>query len=217
MNYGRPVNFFLPWHLTEYENILREIDPDITISYWDWSLQGGNPWESDFWKTGETGFGGNGTDKEGCAETGPFRKGEFYLSPSANSSCVKRNFHGTLPTAIKAQILIKKFANKYVEFNKHIEPQFHDIIHDSIGGSMSHRHSASAPEFFLHHGFLDKMWSDWQKLSPYEDETFWNDTTDAMPATRLHPRDASNLLRLPNGACVVYEDPNSEVYRKLKG
>ena len=28
--------------------------------------------------------------------------------------------------------------------------------------------SAEAPEFFLHHAFIDKIWSDWQETRPCE-------------------------------------------------
>lgn len=39
----------------------------------------------------------------------------------------------------------------------------HDQVHCLIGGTMCTVEFASAPEFFLHHGFIDKIWEDWQK------------------------------------------------------
>lgn len=38
---------FLAWHrwyLLKMENILREVDPIVTVPYWDWSLWSGEPW-----------------------------------------------------------------------------------------------------------------------------------------------------------------------------
>ena len=38
---------FLVWHrwyLLKMENILREVDPIVTVPYWDWSLWSGEPW-----------------------------------------------------------------------------------------------------------------------------------------------------------------------------
>ena len=38
---------FLAWHrwyLLQVENILREVDPIVTVPYWDWSLWSGEPW-----------------------------------------------------------------------------------------------------------------------------------------------------------------------------
>lgn len=38
---------FLAWHrwyLLQIENILRKVDPIVTVPYWDWSLWSGAPW-----------------------------------------------------------------------------------------------------------------------------------------------------------------------------
>ena len=38
---------FLAWHrwyLLQMENILRKVDPIVTLPYWDWSLWSGAPW-----------------------------------------------------------------------------------------------------------------------------------------------------------------------------
>lgn len=42
---------------------------------------------------------------------------------------------------------------------------FHGSVHNAIGGTMASGGSAGAPEFFLHHAMVDKVWADWQAQS----------------------------------------------------
>ena len=37
-------------------------------------------------------------------------------------------------------------------------------------GQMCSNDSAAAPEFFLHHGFVDKLWGDWRKCHTQVDK-----------------------------------------------
>ena len=46
-----------------------------------------------------------------------------------------------------------------------IEVDLHNTFHNLVGGTMRTFDSANAPEFFLHHNFVDKMWADWQSKS----------------------------------------------------
>lgn len=47
----------------------------------------------------------------------------------------------------------------------------HGMPHISIGGQMGGASSPSDPIFWLHHGFIDKIWADWQKLNPTKTPT----------------------------------------------
>lgn len=42
--------------------------------------------------------------------------------------------------------------------------QLHNRVHLWIGGNMAPMTSPNDPAFFLHHCFVDKVWSDWQRL-----------------------------------------------------
>jgi tyrosinase len=71
---------FLPWHrvfLRLYEDQLQQVDPDVTVPYWDWTVDTGKAepvWTEDF-------MGGNGDPGEEMAvTTGPFRKGKWALT-----------------------------------------------------------------------------------------------------------------------------------------
>jgi tyrosinase len=70
---------FPPWHrwmLLLFEHELQEIDPDITIPYWDWTVDNQPDsylWENDF-------MGGDGDPADNwIVKTGPFRQGEWSL------------------------------------------------------------------------------------------------------------------------------------------
>lgn len=71
---------FFPWHrmyLHLFEEQLREVDPSVTLPYWDWTVDrevDSYLWQDDL-------LGGDG-DPEGdyAVRTGPFRKGEWTIT-----------------------------------------------------------------------------------------------------------------------------------------
>ena len=42
----------------------------------------------------------------------------------------------------------------------------HNRIHVFVGGTMVSAESPHDPIFWLHHGFIDKFWADWQATNP---------------------------------------------------
>lgn len=71
---------FLPWHrvfLRLFEEQLRAVDPDVTVPYWDWTVDNGTGapvWTDDF-------MGGDGDPaQQQAVVTGPFRKGQWELT-----------------------------------------------------------------------------------------------------------------------------------------
>jgi len=74
---------------------------------------------------------------------------------------------------------------------------------------MSTRESPNAPEFFFHHGFIDKIWGDWQEKghSYKKIHRYYNDVT-AMPGTVYSPRDVHDLNNQPYYVKVYYEEPD---------
>jgi tyrosinase len=71
---------FFPWHrqfLLMFEQELRAIEPEVTLPYWDWSVDNAADsylWDDDF-------MGGNGDPDEGFAVmNGPFRKGKWQIA-----------------------------------------------------------------------------------------------------------------------------------------
>lgn len=155
---------FLTWHrwfILQYEDLLRQIDCNITVPYWDWSVVSGRPWgtlQKDMWYSGNSGFGGNGIQPTGCVQSGVFRQGAWTLVPSAGpSKCLRRFFNGHPPDSIAITQLLKMQPKDFNSFELGLRVNFHDVVHCLIDGTMCSFDSAASPEFFMHHGFIDKV------------------------------------------------------------
>jgi hypothetical protein len=217
------VDFFLPWHrwfILQYENLLRQIDCRVTVPYWDWSLVGANPFSSSIWNTGTNGFGGNGDSGGGCVKTGPFRQGVWSLPASAGGNCLRRSFGGTVPDAIAVRDLILENSNPpdFTDFEVLLRRQFHDLVHCRIRGTMCSLDAATAPEFFLHHGFVDKIWWDWQKQSnAHKFHTYFRTQTKYMISTPYRSRHFLDLNNQPDCVCAEYVQPKASVISSING
>ena len=74
--------------------------------------------------------------------------------------------------------------------------------------------SSNAPEFFLHHGYIDELWARWQNKGPaYKNLAFYKDNTTPMPAANeASPRDVYDLDNQP-GCVRVCNEPSSQPCR----
>ena len=217
------LDFFLPWHrwfILQYENILQQIDCRVTVPYWDWSLVAANPFSSPVWNTGKHGFGGNGVPGGSCVKTGPFRQAVWSLPASAGGGCLRRDFSGTAPDAIAVQKLVTSNSKlvDFENFEQLLRVQFHDLVHCVINGTMCSLDSASAPEFLLHHGFVDKIWVDWQKQSnAHKFNTYFLSQTALMTSTPYRSKDLLDLKNQPGCVCAEYVNPRNSAFGRIKG
>ena len=216
------VSFFLPWHrwfILQYENLLQEIDCRVTVPYWDWSLVAASPLSSDVWNTGPQGLGGDGTGNPSCVRTGPFRAGVWSVIASAGGGCLTRRFQGRAQDAMAVRnLILQNSAAQFDNFEVLLRIRFHNLVHCVIGGTMCTRDSASAPEFFLHHGFVDKIWWDWQKQSnAHKFNQYFLTQTAQMPSTGYRSRDFLDLQNQPGCVCADYVAPRSSTYKAIQG
>ena len=213
--------YFLPWHrwfILQYENLLRRVDCRITVPYWDYTLTAGAPFAGPLWNETDAGLGGNGEGSPPCVETGPFRKEQWSLIASAGGGCLTRSFiGGPLPDAMALAQLFATFSSAEKDlrdFELMLRSEFHDFVHFAIGGffgTMSSMDSATAPEFFLLHAMVDKIWADWQEKSPrhaYPPEFVYQ--TVKMPGTEYYSRDLLNLSKQPRCTAVRYGKPRAK-------
>lgn len=130
--------------------------------------------------------------------------------------CLRREFDGNPPDTVAVNKVLKRNPANFTDFELLLRGNLHNVVHCVIGGTMCSVDSASAPEFFLHHGFVDKIWDDWQKKSDAHLNAFFPTVNEVMPGTQVLPREVVNLLSQPGGVRAEYQQPTSPV-RPLSG
>ena len=216
------LQHFLPWHryyILRYENLMRKADCTFTATYWDWSLDTREPFSTapnSVWNS-DTGFGGDGEDTDqNCVLDGPFKKGAWSRVRPDNArrgpDCLMRNFSGNPPEEIDVLEVLNM--DDFIEFERALRVELHDNVHCQIGATMCTQEAASAPEFFLHHAFIDKIWDDWQKAHKYAPFQWVGGN---MPGTNLTPDQLIDLSNQPGGVSVEYEPfkPQEDIRKKV--
>lgn len=101
---------------------------------------------------------------------------DWVLQPDG----VTRNVGGSsLPSRSNILNLYKE--PDYIAFSDDLET-YHGDIHMHVGGTMRNPNGSPAdPVFFLHHGYVDKIWRDWQKIYPTEMLTIDGDSNILDP------------------------------------
>ncbi|MFJ7332567.1 tyrosinase family protein [Streptomyces sp. NPDC101110] len=182
---------FLPWHrrfLLDLENALRRVDDSVTLPYWDWTRdrsRTGVPWTDDL-------LGGTGRRSDRQVMTGPFafRNGAWRIRVSVtDAEFLMRDLSRvrqplTLPTAKDVAAALaeplydtapwnststKGFRNKIEGWGPGRPPgswRNHNRVHRWVGGHMVGGASVNDPVFWLHHAFVDLLWSRWQRRHP---------------------------------------------------
>ena len=132
---------FLPWHrlyLLRFEQLGQEIDPAFFVPYWDWTADPAVPaWMQQF--------------------------KPVITIPGGTIVNVRRNppRPGTsLPTADDVSGVMAQ--TEFAAFTESMDV-VHGTVHMWCNGTMSAIMVAPAdPLFWLHHGMIDKLWSEWQ-------------------------------------------------------
>ncbi|XP_078342227.1 uncharacterized protein LOC144628048 isoform X2 [Oculina patagonica] len=213
---------FLPWHRW-YENLLRRVNCRVTVPYWDWSLFSMTPWRTDrsrIWFSGPSGLGGNGVGGSRCVASGVFRSNSWTKT---DGQCLRRRFNGLPPDiiAVYTNQLHSATTAGFDTFELNLRVNLHDTVHCRVGGDMCEVTSANAPEFFLHHAFIDKIWANWQEFSENHMTVHFQNINRNMGGTSYRPSDFIDNLDMPDPArpgrrtCVLYEDPTHPVYNEI--
>ena len=204
------ITYFLPWHrwyLLQLENLLRKVDCRITVPYWDWSLES-QGWQNSIIWNDTCGFGGNGdvSTNSLLVTTGPF-SWQMWTQPNGNS--LTRNFNNVFPDCAAVALAQRIDVSQFYTWHAQISGNFHNSVHCDIGGTMCTVDSANDPIFFLHHGFIDRLWSDWQSNGPsYKDLAFFSMNNDSLPgASGATPSIVYDLQNQPGCVKVCIQQP----------
>ena len=168
---------FLAWHrafLLRMEEELREIKPNVTIPYWDWTNCAGDPdCFPDF-------LGGTGVAPAPfISVTWPvrYRDSEVPLAiPEALSRALQPVANLPKTSDVNAVLNVLNFdspgwnISSTNSFRNRLEGWspygLHNKVHNWVGGSMISSTSPNDPIFFLHHANIDRIWCQWQETNP---------------------------------------------------
>lgn len=213
--------FFFPWHrwyLFVFENLLRHVDCRVTVPYWNWAraVSRKRLWRHtdirDIWNPGPHGFGGNGESRTGCVRSGPFKAGHWSLPAWLDSDCLSREFDYDfdLPGEWYVKDISKIHWRRFSKFESGVRDYMHNDLHNAIGGTMSKDESAAAPEFWCHHAFLDKIWSDWQDRGSRYKFAYYKKINTTLPGSKYFGWQFMDLQNQPDCVRVLYQESGVE-------
>ncbi|MDP9021097.1 MAG: tyrosinase family protein, partial [Actinomycetota bacterium] len=171
---GGPARFgpaFLPWNrefLHQFELDLQAIDPDVTLPYWDWTVDrsgGSSLWDTDF-----LGGGGDGPDE--VVTTGPFAfaSGAWRLvetsSPMDPGPALRRRLGPTPPLPTPAQLDAVLGCTPFHRFAAVLDELLHSSVPAWVGRTMASATAPNDPAFWLHACNADRLWAVWQERHP---------------------------------------------------
>ncbi|KAI8613885.1 hypothetical protein BC830DRAFT_1129969 [Chytriomyces sp. MP71] len=157
-----------------FEQALQTVGWNRGLVYWDWASVSQNWWTSDVFQY----FGAvSSTDPDNCVLDGPFAKGKFSVSTDAASlalrkvtgdqTCLRRCGMKGTPVTDATVINTILYATNYTSFRGDDTSNYHAVGHGTIGGNgcdlRNPSYSPNDPIFWLHHGFVDKVWWRWQQ------------------------------------------------------
>jgi hypothetical protein len=158
---------FLPWHrelVNRFEIMLRQVDPRLSLHYWDWTRDATPLFTSSFMGSG-SGDAGNPWLSEGFYNptADPYRADAFdptHNNPADPPRTLTRNYSGgTFPASTDTDIVN---ATDYQALRDLLE-NAHDSAHGLIGGTLSNPHiSFRDPFVFLLHSNVDRLFTRWQ-------------------------------------------------------
>lgn len=183
---GHTQPAFLPWHralLLHVERELQEIDPSVTLPYWDWDAAAPNVFTEDFIgagaNPGATRGAGGALQEPVFASTNPLN-GWNTLLPFASGELRRRTFNQTVapdagfflplddPAAGDPDLMAyDDFGPRSSSdsFSWRQERDCHDYGHVwncGAGHLRRPERSAADPQFYLLHTQVDRQWAYWQ-------------------------------------------------------
>ncbi|WP_267243134.1 tyrosinase family protein [Streptomyces sp. PR69] len=177
---------FFPWHrrfLLEFEQALQEVDPAVSIPYWDWTRDrspASSLWADDF-------LGGTGRLGDDQVMTGPFAysNGNWPIRADITDGAYltrdlgRRSSPLELPTKADVDAALADPVYDAAPWDSTVATGFrntiegwsvgaerwrnHNRVHRWVGGLMLGATSPNDPVFWLHHAYCDLLWARWQR------------------------------------------------------
>ena len=192
---------FVPWHrelINRFERLLQEIDPDVSLHYWDWT------------QDPRAASDGKGGVVDLLTEQFMGTASNPIGNPFAGFPPITRNVAGGAaapsPPAVASDSDIINSSNgvpqnqQWSTFRNSIEGN-HNGVHGYVGGSIGAGHTAFEDPFvFLLHSNVDRLWAIWQTMPGQEwrldpDQVYGNETNDPIIVEKIEPWAGSSGLR----------------------
>ena len=219
---------FLPWHryyLHQYEDMLRLVDPNLFIPYWDWTLLSKTPYRSPVFNSSDQGFGNSSDPESKCVNEGPFRKGKFLIVSRGNRKCLRREYGGATPLLSRPEledVILAQPASAFSRFFRFLTIPFL-TVRCSIGGTMCDINEATPtndPLYLLILSFLDNVWYRWQSISKEHTISRYGTNSALLLLTEPYQftvQQYNNANQLPYSTSVEYGEPVDTITRGKRG
>lgn len=147
------TNLFVTWHrayLYQFELLLQEMIPGVTLPYWDWMKTRNIP----------KAYADQSIDGKANSLYDSTRQfGANFQLPTAGEVAQAQN----APT-------FAAYGGRAPQGAGRLENPPHNAVHRAVGGNMGQTTTAAQdPIFWAHHANVDRLWSEWQKTHPGAD------------------------------------------------
>jgi tyrosinase len=161
--HGHPI--FLPWHrayLYFFELSLRDLQPNVTLPWWDWTADRHIPAA---YKERDVGGQPNPLYS---AKVDPIAVEQGAAAGDRRGDVTRREpgADGAPPLPTTKEIADVLALPGFLDFTHQLE-QYHNNVHVWVGGHMSDiPFAAFDPIFYAHHSMIDRLWRMWQLRHP---------------------------------------------------
>jgi tyrosinase len=186
---------FLPWHrvyLSELEELLQAStgDADVTIPYWDWTVDQNIPtWLQSFTPS---------VSLSGTIPPGMPNPLDVFRTPGLDAPILppQKDVDTVMAKTDYRGFTYGLETGNYDPTQPEFQTGMHDQVHVWVGGRMGRIPTAPADAmFWMHHANIDRIWSLWQKKNPGKNPTLAGPqaTMDPWTVTELQTRDTLNF------------------------
>jgi tyrosinase len=168
-------DLFLPWHrgyLYHFELALQDIDPQLTLPWWNWIDEPGLPAA---YNDPQVGGKANVLAGAPIRPTGVQAQPDWPRHTNRDPGAAQAQGPAPLPPPLRTATIGGQQVNlydwmmkspSYSEFEQRCW-RLHDNIHVWVGGTMSDQNwAAYDPIFWAHHAMVDRLWRIWQHNNP---------------------------------------------------
>lgn len=159
---------------------------------------------------------------------GPFNEREWRLTPDGvrqtGAPCLRRSLSGAVPTQANIAAMMRMPPTPLSAFRNffRVFDRYHGTVHVRIGGRSGRTPgtmsviatAANAPEFFLHHGNIDRLWGIYQDQSARHKRASSNFNAP-ISGTGYDFEALHKLEDHANNVCVIYAAPTARPRRRL--